>query len=71
MATKKKKPDLNDGPAALLGGDGEAEHDSLRGAVAAVREHAHAHPVISRGAAEPGLHVVTRSLHASNVFCEL
>jgi hypothetical protein len=53
---------LNNGPVPVLGSDWEAEHYPLWGAVAAVREHAHAHPVTLGGRAEPGLHVVTRGL---------
>ena len=55
---------LDDGPCSRLGCDGEAEHDPLGGAVAPVREHAHAHPVTLGGGAEPGLHVVAGRLNS-------
>ena len=53
---------LHDAPLAVLDGDGEAEHDAHRRVVAAVGEHAHAHPVALGRGAEPGLHVVRSSL---------
>ena len=53
---------LHNRPLPVLDCTREAEHDPDRGIVAAIREHAHGHPVVGGGGAEPGLHVVTGSL---------
>ena len=59
---------LDNAPFSVLDGDREGEHDTLRGAVASVTEHAHRHPVIVGRGAEPALHVVARGLQIYSIF---